>query len=59
MSDSWKDNGHVGGFLDLLIPGPISHEVENTETGETREVYVGSNQSVGEAIANGQFSDKS
>jgi len=33
------------------------HRVENKETGETRKVAVGGNQTVGEAIAEGQWMD--
>lgn len=57
MSDNWEHKGSAEG-LGSLIPGPRHEWVQNTETGEDREVYVGSNQTVGEAIANGQFRDK-
>ena len=59
--DKWKDCGHashgmdiVGGILDT-VDGTELHNVHNNETGEDKVVYVGPNQTVGEAIANAQF----
>jgi len=64
MSEKWIDKGvccnadHDIG--NMFLPESMqtnSHKVENTETGEERQVRVEGNQTVGEAIANGQFED--
>ncbi len=57
----WKDHGWTNDagnwpFFDQL-PGGHEHSVENTETGEFREVQVHDGQDVGEAIANAQWTD--
>jgi len=56
-NETWTHTGSNEG-LRAFIPGPSHEAVHNNETGEDREVYVGSNQTVGEAIAKGQFTDK-
>jgi hypothetical protein len=38
--------------------GLHTETVRNTETGEYREVSVGNEQTVGEAVENGQFTDE-
>lgn len=64
MSDKWEDKGICCNIehdlLDCFLPESMqthSHKVENTETGEERQVRVGPGQTVGEAIAKGQFED--
>lgn len=57
MSEKWESVGPSDG-LGAFIPGPSHEIVVNTETGEAREVYIGSNQTAGEAISNGQFTDR-
>lgn len=67
MSGEWRDLGEVVDIGDVLflissfgfssLVGPKIHEVENVETEEIRRVAVGSGQTVGEAIENGQFVD--
>ena len=57
MSGHWKEVGPTSG-LAAFIPGPDTYAVENTDTGEVSEVYVGRDQTPGEAIANGQFTDR-
>ncbi|MGO8933513.1 MAG: hypothetical protein ACLPLZ_09415 [Terracidiphilus sp.] len=42
-----------GGALD----GPVTFTIENTETGETREVTAWDRDEVGERIASGEFDD--
>jgi hypothetical protein len=58
----WKDEGMCGediltGLASFGLTGlaGATHIVENTETGERRAVRVEPSQSVGEAIANGQW----
>lgn len=64
MNDKWEDKGVVPNFehdipnaLTFNIRPTHSHKVENTETGEERQVRVDPGQTVGEAIANGQWED--
>jgi hypothetical protein len=60
MSDKWKDLGETGlSDFARIIPGPNveTHRVENTETGEVREVIIHGDETVGEAIERGEFSD--
>ncbi len=63
MSEQWKDNGVCCNmshdFLNAIIPGEDtnSHKVENIETGEERQIRVDSGQTVGDAIAKGQWED--
>lgn len=57
MSGQWESVGPSDG-LGAFIPGPSHEIVVNTDTGEAREVYVGSGQTTGEAIENGQFTDR-
>ena len=40
-----------------FAPAPTTYTVENTETGETREVIAYSREGVGSKIADGKFSD--
>jgi len=53
--DKWEEVGLCNG-LGAFIPGPSHTIVRNTETGEAKEVYHSGD--VGEAIANGQFTDR-
>lgn len=55
-NETWTHSGSAES-LSSLIPGPSREIVHNNETGEDREIYVGRDQTVGEAIANGQFRD--
>jgi hypothetical protein len=56
MSDQWKDRGVELSAADLLLLGTTAtHRVENTDTGEERLLDVHVTQTVGEAIANGQW----
>lgn len=60
MSDKWKDKGKNNDlFTDLVnsvVPiFPDTHRIVNTETGETKDVVKGQNQTVGDAISKGQF----
>lgn len=64
MSSKWIDKGIVPNYEhdipDMFLPGSMqtdSHKVENTETGEERQVRVDPGQTVGEAIALGQWED--
>ncbi|OHB17766.1 MAG: hypothetical protein A2734_02820 [Parcubacteria group bacterium RIFCSPHIGHO2_01_FULL_40_30] len=64
MSDKWEDEGVVPNIehdiLDMVLPEDMqtnTHRVRNTETGEKRLVRVDPGQSVGEAIAEGQWED--
>ncbi len=65
MSDKWKDEGLAGWegldeALNWVLPrGMQTHvyDVRNTETDERRRVRVEPGQSIGEAIANGQWDD--
>lgn len=64
MSDEWEDMGVVPNFehdilnaLTFNIRPTDSHKVRNTETREERQVRVDPGQTVGEAIANGQWED--
>ncbi len=56
MSDEWRDNGIVSDFENDLF-GQDVHSVTNNETGEDRLVVVYGSESVGEAIANGQWKE--
>jgi hypothetical protein len=64
MSDKWGHAGPGGdivdGVFDALTGGIFgtNETVQNSETGEYREVYVAPEQTVGEAIEHGQFTDK-
>lgn len=65
MSDKWEDRGRTveDGVMRLMTGGLWSrlgetHDVKNTETGETREIDINRGQSLGEAIAKGQFREK-
>lgn len=64
MSEHWKDHGASDPIADALFnvatfglgtQMPTTHTVQDTDTGEYREVIVGHGQDVGDAIANGQF----
>ena len=65
MSDKWKDEGLAGWegldeVLNWVLPRSMQthvYDVRNTETGERRRVRVEPGQSIGEAIANGQWDD--
>ncbi len=60
MTDNWREIGSAEGLLGSAVGAALGiHDVlvENNETGETRTVYVNDNQTVGEAIAEGQFKD--
>jgi hypothetical protein len=58
----WKDLGlsnHPGNLpIISLLPGGHERFVKNLETGELRKLYVYDNQSVGDAIAKGQWVKK-
>ena len=56
MSESWRHIGSAESAFGKILP-PYKELVENTETGEQRVVLVNIGQSVGEAIANGQWAD--
>lgn len=56
MSNKYEVIGSTDG-LSAFIPGP-DHYAVRSDDGTVREVYVGSNQTVGEAIAKGQFTDR-
>ena len=61
MGGEWEDKGSAESYVGEVIGGMFGvhdHAVQNTQTGETRTVYVGNEQTVGEAIANGQFNKK-
>lgn len=61
MSGKWEDKGSAEGLLGDAIGGLFGvheHLVQNTETGQTRTVYVGKDETVGEAISNGQFKNE-
>ena len=65
MADKWEDKGvSDSSTLTNLVTSMFGldagdrHNVENTETGETKVVDRYSGQTVGEAISNGQFRDK-
>ena len=61
MSDKWKDVGPGGGIGDRImsIDGGEKRTIQDTSTGEYREVYRGPGQTTGEAISKSQFTDKS
>ena len=61
MAGKWEHVGPGGGIADMVLDsffGPRKETVRHTETGEYREVLVGTGQTVGEAIEKGQFVDK-
>lgn len=65
MTEKWKDTGARSSVVGTLVQNTVvekvfgkSEAVVNTETGETKSVYVAPGQTVGEAIAKGQFNDK-
>ena len=58
MSDKWKDAGSDENLISQFIPGPEWRVVENIETGEVRQIEIYDGQTIGEAVANGQFRDK-
>lgn len=53
--DKWEKVGSGDGLIGGLF-GPTHTIVRNTETGEAKEVYHSGD--LGEAIANGQFTDR-
>lgn len=64
MSGHWKDDGAVPNIehdiLNAVLPSDLTtntHRVVDTETGQERLVCVEPGQTVGEAIANGQWED--
>ena len=66
MSDDWESEGLAGWesldneSLNWILPSSWQshvYNVRNTETGETRRVRVRPGQSIGEAIADGQWED--
>jgi hypothetical protein len=62
MMGKWEDKGRsttdLGNWPPFeWLPGGHEHNVRNTETGETRTVHVHDGQDVGEAVAEGQFTD--
>ena len=57
MSGNWKHIGSAESAFGKILP-PYKELVENTETGEQRVVLVNVDQSVGEAIENGQWADE-
>jgi hypothetical protein len=58
MPDKWEKTGSGENVVSMFVPGPDWVRVENTETGETGTVYVLDGQTVGEAIANGQWHEE-
>lgn len=53
----WKDKGYVGKPFNVAMPFLNSgheHQLVNTKTGERRTIHVRSNQTLGEAITNGE-----
>lgn len=54
----WEEIGSGENIISAFIPGPDWVDVRNTDTGEIGTVYVGSNQTVGEAIAEGQWHER-
>lgn len=56
MSDKWKDLGSSAPIADAFLPGGYSNWVENTETGDVKEVV--HNGDVGEGIEVGRFTDR-
>ncbi len=64
MAGSWTHEGSGGSMIDTVFDAATfgllgtKECVRNSESGEYRDVYVGPDQSVGEAIANGQFTQK-
>lgn len=64
MADKWEDKGVCNNMehdlLDCFLPESMqthSHKVENTKTGEERQLRVEADQTVGEAIAKEQWED--
>ena len=64
MSKKWEDKGVCCNashdITNMFLPESMktdSHKVENMETGEERQIRVDRNQTVGDAIAKGQFED--
>ncbi len=63
MAEKWEDKGVCCNMshdlLNAILPGEDtnSHKVVNTETGEERQIRVDSGQTVGDAIAKGQWED--
>jgi hypothetical protein len=59
MSDEWVSHGLSGRVENIVrfLPGGSYYNVENTRTGEWREVWVGEDQDIGDAIAEGQWAD--
>lgn len=56
MSEEWRHLGSAESAFGKLLP-PYRELVENVETGEQRVVLVNVGETVGEAIANGQWAD--
>lgn len=61
MSGNWKINGRTDdGLLGYnspvwaWLPGPPKYEIENTETGEKRDVYTYDKSRIGEKISKGE-----
>jgi hypothetical protein len=60
MGNEWEyagPGGDIGDMLLDLIP-PRKVVVRNTRTGEMRELVVGSDQTIGEAIEQGQWAEE-
>ena len=59
MSDEWISHGLSGRVENIVrfLPGGSYYNVENTRTGEWRELWVGEDQDIGDAIAEGQWAD--
>ena len=58
----WEDKGHHSGTPILgdiveMVTGQTERHIVNKETGEEKIVTVGPNQTVGDAIAEGQVRD--
>lgn len=56
MSNKWRHIGSAESAFGKFLP-PYKELVENTETGKQRAIWVGSDETVGEAIAKGQWAD--
>jgi hypothetical protein len=58
MADEWEYAGPGGDILDMVLDTilePRKVVVRNKQTGEMRELIVGSDQTIGEAIEQGQW----
>ena len=56
MSDNWRHIGSAESVFGKMLP-PYRELVENADTGEQRVVLVNVGQTVGDAIANGQWAN--